>query len=100
MKFDFVEAESLDRMQTIKDIYEKCAEEHLLINVHGANIPTGERSTWPNVINREAVKGQEYGGVWCSDSTVWPYTRAAVGPTDITPKLEETGTNTVSHCWR
>ena len=97
VKFDFVEAECLDRMQTIKDIYEKCAEEHLLINVHGANIPTGERSTWPNVINREAVKGQEYGGVWCSDSTVWPYTRAAVGPTDITPKLEETGTNTVSH---
>ena len=97
IKFDFVESESIDRMVNVKAIYEKCAEVHLLVNEHGGNIPTGERRTYPNVINRESVKGQEYGGVWCTDTTVMPYTRAAVGPTDITPRLEATGSNTASH---
>lgn len=90
IKADFFESESVERIDGLEAIYEKCAQEHLIINIHGANKPTGERSTWPHVINRESLKGQEYGGVWSSDTTVWPYTRAVIGPMDITPHLYPT----------
>lgn len=96
IKGDFFESESVERIDGIEAIYAKCAEEHLIVNIHGANKPTGERSTWPNVINRESLKGQEYGGVWSSDTTIWPYTRAVIGPMDITPHLYPTDSSSTT----
>ena len=96
IKADFFESESVERIDGLEAIYEKCAEEHLIVNIHGANKATGERATWPNVINRESLKGQEYGGVWCTDTTIWPYTRAVSGPMDITPHLYPTGGSTTT----
>ncbi len=96
IKADFFESESVERIDGLEEIYAKCAEEHLIVNIHGSNKPTGERSTWPNVINRESLKGQEYGGVWSSDTTIWPYTRAVIGPMDITPHLYPTDSSTTT----
>ncbi len=96
IKGDFFESESVERIDGLEAIYQKCAEEHLIVNIHGANKSTGERATWPNVINRESLKGQEYGGVWSTDTTVWPYTRAVSGPMDITPHLYPTDSSSTT----
>lgn len=96
IKADFFDSEDAAVIDNLDAIYSKCAEERLIVCVHGTNKPTGERQRWPNVINREAVKGQEYGGIWTSDTTVWPYTRAIAGPMDITPSLYPTGSSTTT----
>lgn len=96
IKADFFESEDVSVINNLEAIYQKCADEHLIVCVHGSNKPTGERSTWPNVINRESLKGQEYGGVWSSDTTIWPYTRGIAGPMDITPCLYPTGSSSTT----
>ena len=83
IKADFFDSEDNAHMEYLRDIYAKCAENHLIVNCHGTNKPTGEKMMYPNVINREAVKGREYGGLWASDATVWAFTRNVVGPMDI-----------------
>lgn len=87
IKADFFDSEDQTTMADFKAIYELCAECHLLVNCHGAGKPTGERRTYPNVINREAVNGEEFGGFWINDAVIWAYTRNVVGPMDITPRL-------------
>lgn len=91
IKADFFDSEEQARLEVIKRIYEKCDENKLILNIHGGNKPAGDRSSYPFVINREYVMGQEYGGIYSSNSTVWAYTRGVVGPSDITPKLTATG---------
>lgn len=97
IKADFFDDERPTVIADMQEIYRICAEEHLLVNLHGANKPTGERSLYPNVINREAVNGQEFGAVSTSNMTVWPYTRGVLGPSDITPTLYPTASTTVGH---
>ena len=90
IKADFFDSEDPKTLEGFKAIYELCAECHLIVNCHGAGKPTGERRTWPNVINREAVNGEEYGGFWVNNAVVWAFTRGVVGPIDITPRLYPT----------
>ena len=90
IKADFFDSEDPATTADFKAIYEMCAECHLLVNCHGANKPTGERRTYPNVINREAVNGEEFGAFWVKDAVNWVYTRNVVGPMDITPRLYPT----------
>lgn len=89
IKADFFDSEDQATMDGFKAIYERCAECRLIVNCHGAGKPTGERRTYPNVINREAVKGEEYphSGFLTGQAAIWAYTRNVVGPIDITPRL-------------
>ena len=89
IKADFFDSEDQATMDGFKAIYERCAECRLIVNCHGAGKPTGERRTYPNVINREAVKGEEYprSGFLLGQAAIWAYTRNVVGPIDITPRL-------------
>ena len=96
IKADFFDSEDQKTLEGFKAIYEKCAENHLIVNCHGAGKPTGENRTYPNVINREAVNGEEYGGLWVNGATFWAYTRNVVGPIDITPRLLSTAGNTTT----
>ncbi len=96
IKADFFDTECQVNMADIQEIYRICGEEHLLCNFHGANKPTGERATYPWVISREAVQGQEYGGIGSAATAIWPYTRAAVGPVDITPTLYPTASSSTT----
>ena len=41
-------------------ITQESAELKPLVNFHGCVKPTGERRTWPNLITREAVYGNEH----------------------------------------
>ena len=96
IKADFFDSEDQKTLAGFKAIYEKCAENHLIVNCHGAGKPTGENRTYPNVINREAVNGEEYGGLWVNGAVFWAYTRNVVGPIDITPRLLSTAGNTTT----
>ncbi len=91
IKVDFFDIDDQDTIQLYKDIYEECAKYGLIVNAHGANKPTGESRTYPNVINREAVSGQEFGAVNAYQSTFWPFIRNVVGSMDITPRITPSG---------
>jgi len=94
IKADFFDNENQATLAQMKKIYERCAELKLVVNCHGANKPTGERVYYPNILNREAVNGEEYGGYSKYNLAVWPYTRGVVGPMDLTPRLNSTGSVT------
>ncbi len=94
IKADFFDNEDQATMDQMKAIYERCAELKLVVNCHGANKPTGERVYWPNILNREAVNGEEYGGYDSYNLTVWPFTRGVIGPMDLTPRLNSAGSVT------
>ena len=94
IKADFFDNEDQATMDQMKAIYERCAKLKLVVNCHGANKPTGERVYWPNILNREAVNGEEYGGYDSYNLTVWPFTRGVLGPMDLTPRLNTTGSVT------
>ena len=91
IKVDFFDIDDQDTIELYKLIYEECAKHGLIVNCHGANKPTGEARTYPNVINREAVAGQEFGGINTYQSTFWPFARNVVGPMDITPHVVSAG---------
>lgn len=95
IKADFFDSEDQTTMSDLNEIYKMCAECHLIVNCHGAGKPTGERRTYPHVINREAVKGEEYGKGFVNEAVIWAYTRNVVGPVDLTPRVypkSKTGT--------
>ncbi len=60
VKVDFIDRDD----QLAIDFYERFAREaanyHLLVDYHGCSKPTGLSRTYPNVINYEAVRGNEY----------------------------------------
>ncbi|WP_050697348.1 glycoside hydrolase family 97 catalytic domain-containing protein [Anaeromassilibacillus senegalensis] len=97
IKPDFFDSQDQDTIQLIVKMMDETAENHLLINVHGAGKPTGERRTWPQAIAREAVRGAEAYAV--DNEETWgaimnahhncslPFVRGAVGPMDYTPMV-------------
>lgn len=97
IKADFFDNENQATLTQMKAIYERCAELKMVVNCHGANKPTGERISYPNILNREAVNGEEYGGYNEFSLAVWPYTRGVVGPMDLTPRIN-TKTNVTNGC--
>ena len=92
VKADFFDSEDPDTLDLYEAIYKKCAELHLIVNCHGANKPTGESRTYPNVINREAAKTLEYGSIFATDVTTWAFIRNVVGAVDATPTLHAANT--------
>jgi alpha-glucosidase len=72
-----------------RDLTELAAQNHLVIDFHGAYKPTGLRRTYPNLITREAVMGLEYDSVSRDADPVHevtlPFTRMLAGPMDFTP---------------
>ncbi len=88
IKVDFFNSESQSMIQNMIRISEICAENHLLVNMHGANKATGERRTYPHVLTREGVLGCEYGGgTNAFNNVLLALARGAVGPADYTPQL-------------
>ncbi|MDR1157174.1 MAG: glycoside hydrolase family 97 catalytic domain-containing protein [Oscillospiraceae bacterium] len=87
IKIDFFDREDQSRMQLYNSIYEACADLEMIVNCHGANKPTGESRTWPNVIQREAVRGEEQNSNLRDQNTMLPFVRGSVGPSDYTPRI-------------
>ena len=59
VKIDFFDHEAKEIIDLYNVLLKETAENHLLVNFHGANKPTGESRTWPNELTREAVSGME-----------------------------------------
>lgn len=77
--------EDTGTIEWYETIYQECAKRKMVVNCHGSNKPTGERRVYPNVINREAVLGNENKGISASQVVNQLFIRAVVGPTDFTP---------------
>ena len=85
IKVDFFDSESSTIVVYYNRILKKCRELGLVVNVHGTNKPTGERMTYPNVIAKEAVRGDEIMKTKAAYTTLMPFTRGSLGSTDFTP---------------
>ena len=69
---------------------EMAAERQIMLDIHEPVKGTGIERTWPNLMAREGVMGQEYegsGAVTPEHTTVLPFTRLLSGPLDYTPGL-------------
>ena len=75
---------------------EMAAERKIMLDIHEPVKGTGIERTWPNLMTREGVMGQEYegGAISPQHATVLPFTRSLAGPFDYTPGLFNlSGTN-------
>src|SRR5699024_3251137 len=59
IKPDFFNSQSQDYIQFYIRLMQLTAENHMFINIHGANKTTGERRTYPNALSREGIFGAE-----------------------------------------
>jgi alpha-glucosidase len=94
VKVDFIDRDD----QLAVEFYERFAREaaryNLLVDYHGCSKPTGLHRTYPNLINYEAVRGNEYNKF--SQQPVTPghnldiaFIRMLAGPMDYTPGAME-----------
>jgi alpha-glucosidase len=95
VKIDFPQACNRSWSNWYYDTARDAAAAHLLLDFHGANKPTGFERTWPNVLNREGVRGHEYQitrynrRLDSDHDTILPFTRYIAGPADYTPTVFE-----------
>ena len=89
LKIDFIDRDDQFAVKWYEDIAKTAAENHLMIDFHGAFKPTGLNRTWPNQITREGIQGDEY-NKWSTKETpehraTLPFTRVLAGGADYTP---------------
>ena len=82
LKIDFFDHEAKETIDLYAAILREAAENHLLLDFHGANKPTGLSRTWPNLLTSEAVKGMETSKLIdrATHETTIPFTRCLAGP--------------------
>jgi alpha-glucosidase len=91
IKADFFGHEDQTGIRMYEDIAKEAAKRKLLVDFHGCTKPTGLSRTYPNVVNYEAVLGNEYNKIsednLCSiqHKVTLPFTRGMIGPMDYTP---------------
>lgn len=90
VKADFFGREDQTGIRMYEDIAKATAARKMLIDFHGSTKPTGLSRTYPNVINYEAVAGNEYNKlnddkVTVKHKAMLPFTRGLQGPMDFTP---------------
>jgi alpha-glucosidase len=89
VKVDFMARDDQQMVDFYHRLVKLAAKHHLTVDFHGAYKPTGIRRTWPNLITREGVLGNEY-NKWSDRITpahnvTLPFTRMLCGPMDYTP---------------
>ncbi len=89
VKIDFMDRDDQDMVNWYETVVKLAAKHHLMVDYHGAYKPTGLRRTWPNLLTREGVLGNEYnkfsGRVTPEHKLTLPFTRMLTGPMDYTP---------------
>jgi alpha-glucosidase len=73
------------RLQLRDFLSETAAKYHLMVEYHGAAIPSGERRRWPNLASAEAVYGLERRTQNLQHDLTIPYVRNVMGPVSYTP---------------
>jgi alpha-glucosidase len=89
VKIDFMARDDQEMVNWYHRIVKIAAEHQLMVNFHGAYKPDGFRRTYPNLVTREGVLGNEQ-NKWSLDITpehmvTLPFTRMLAGPMDFTP---------------
>jgi alpha-glucosidase len=89
VKVDFMARDDQEMVKFYHRVVKLAAGHHLLVNFHGAYKPTGFSRTYPNLITREGVMGNEY-NKWSANITpehkvTLPFTRGLLGEMDFTP---------------
>jgi alpha-glucosidase len=89
VKIDFMDSDDQDMVNWYIRVVRLAAAHHLMVDFHGAFKPTGLRVTYPNLLTREGVLGNEYNKfsnrVTPTHKLTLPFTRMLVGPMDYTP---------------
>jgi alpha-glucosidase len=89
IKIDFMDSDDQQMVNWYHNTVKTAAKHHLMVDFHGAYKPTGWRRTYPNLVTREGVLGNEY-NKWSLRVTpehmcTLPFTRMLAGPMDFTP---------------
>lgn len=89
VKIDFMDRDDQEMVRFYHRVAEAAARHKLAVDFHGAYKPTGVSRTYPNLVTREGVLGNEYNkwNPWVSpEHTVTiPFTRGLLGEMDFTP---------------
>jgi len=89
IKIDFMDSDDQEMVNWYQKVVKTAAKYHLMVDFHGAFKPDGWRRTYPNLVTREGVLGNEY-NKWSLRITpehmcTLPFTRMLAGPMDFTP---------------
>jgi alpha-glucosidase len=89
VKIDFMDRDDQEMVNWYHDIIKCAAENKLLVDFHGAYKPDGIIRTWPNMITREGVMGNEYykfsEKMNPEHNVTLAFTRMLAGQMDYTP---------------
>jgi len=89
IKIDFMDRDDQQMVNWYHDIIKCAAENHLLVDFHGAYKPDGIIRTYPNMITREGVMGNEYykfsDKMSPEHNVKLAFTRVLAGQMDYTP---------------
>lgn len=80
--------EDKQTLELYEKFYQISAELQMIVNAHGSNKPTGERRVYPHVLNREAIRGNEFKTVSTEQTVYNTFIRATIGPSDFTPVVQ------------
>jgi alpha-glucosidase len=89
IKVDLIERDDQVAINWVEKLAKECADRELLLIVHGCPKPAGLQRMYPNILNFEAVRGEEC-DKWDDTSNPdyhlqFPFIRMLCGPLDYTP---------------
>lgn len=84
IKFGFVQIGSQEWTTWLHNAVKKCADHHIMVDIHDEYRPTGWSRTYPNLMMQEGVGGNEEMPD-AEHNTILPFTRFLCGPADYTP---------------
>ncbi|WP_216848911.1 glycoside hydrolase family 97 protein [Pedobacter sp. L105] len=89
IKIDFMDSDDQEMVNWYRKIIVTAAAHHLMVDFHGAYKPDGIIRTYPNMITREGVMGEEYSkfstNIIPEHNVTLPFTRMLAGQMDYTP---------------
>ena len=91
IKVDFFDTDKQRIIQLYPALLKDAADNHLLVDLHGATLPRGFERTYPNMLTTEAIRGAETLGRQercdqaAKHNATVPFTRNVVGSMDYTP---------------
>ncbi len=84
IKFGFVQIGSQEWTTWLHNAVKKCADHHIMVDIHDEYRPTGWSRTYPNLMTQEGIGGnEEMPGA--EHNAILPFTRFLCGPADYTP---------------
>lgn len=84
IKFGFVQIGSQEWTTWLHNAVKKCADHHIMVDIHDEFRPTGWSRTYPNLMTQEGIGGNEEMPD-AEHNTILPFTRFLCGPADYTP---------------